>query len=234
MMKKTMLTLGLFFAMSFQCTLAHAADGVAPIQSAYTAKLMTEFQDIKNSDNEITSSLKNLYKGEEIEKYNSIKNNVYNHLSDYMKMKYNLYNTYIVNNIKDIPLYSNLPNTTLGYTVYNSKYILIQDNSKYRSVESLLFHELGHALDAYDELDNYDVRQRGKYSSSDEFKKISEEEKGNLNNLTDIYYFTENMREYFAESYAIYIRNPSEMKKVAPKTYAFIDRVSNQKVGFLT
>lgn len=228
-MKKALIASILLLIMNTQCITVQAL-GLGSVQASNISSLMFTLKDIGNTDNKIKDTVTNLNKDEDVKQYTTIKNNVYNQLSDYMKIKYSLYNIYIVNNIQDIPIYNDKPDTTLGYIEYNSKYILLENNTKYRSVESLLMHELGHALDTYDELDNYPTRESGKYSNTEAFKKISDKEKYDLQNLTDILFFTSNIREYFAESYVIYMQNPSEMKKVAPETYTFMNNVVNQNI----
>ena len=83
-----------------------------------------------------------------------------------------------------------------------------------------LIHELGHAYDF----------NNGWISKQSEFKNIYKKEK---NKFTKTAYYKypmgkikdniNNVQEYFASSFTVYVRSPKDLKKNCPKTYAYFD-----------
>lgn len=97
-----------------------------------------------------------------------------------------------------------------GVTDYASKQILIEDRAK--AINESVIHEFGHFIDYYSKFE----------SSSEEFKKIYEEEvetfKKNISNPGCV----TNTKEFFAETIYYMYTNPS---KCTPKAKAFALRV---------
>ena len=85
-----------------------------------------------------------------------------------------------------------------------------------------LIHELGHAFDY----------NGGRFSFTDEFKKIYKAEKKKFTK-TKYYKYPmgkikeniSNPQEYFASSFTVYVRSPKDLKKQCPKTYAYLKKV---------
>lgn len=147
-------------------------------------------------------------------------------LTDYMKQKLNMYHTYIVDTkINSIENHTDLSNNVQGIISYKNKEILITDYNNKKN-KRILFHELGHAIDCYDELDNYAYPVLGKYSNTEEFRKIFEAENRSLKSYADELYFDEKISEFFAESFSIYICNPYAVEKNAPMLFEYFQKIT--------
>ncbi len=88
----------------------------------------------------------------------------------------------------------------------------------------VLYHEIGHA---------YDAGAAGLYSAAhhDEFYKIYEAEMYKFRGFPDTSYShtRSDSSEYFAESFAVYFLDRGKLKKYAPKTYAYMQKVLQKK-----
>lgn len=154
-----------------------------------------------------------------------ILDNVDYELTDYMKQKLNMYNAYIVDTkINNIDRHTNLNDNVQGVISYKYKEILITDYNNKKN-KRILLHELGHAIDCYDELDNYSHVTPGKYSNTEEFKQIFESEKRELKSYSDELYFDEKIGEFFAESFSIYIDKPHIVEKNAPMLFDYFQKI---------
>ena len=111
-----------------------------------------------------------------------IYNEVYNKLSDYMKLKVSMYDVYFVkDDIKKVEGFED--KLGAGVTRFQDSVVLVdysQDGSK--TPEFVLSHEIGHVLDSKSELEGY-VAARGRflYSTSPEFLKIVVKDVGYTN-----------------------------------------------------
>lgn len=88
--------------------------------------------------------------------------------------------------------------------------------------ECTLIHELGHAYD-------YNM---GWLSKKSDFMKIYKEEKSKFTKTSYYKYpmgkIKQNIgdaQEYFASSFAVYVRNKSDLKKHCPKTYQYLEEL---------
>ncbi len=168
------------------------------------------------------------------EKTETQKQEVVSTLSPYMKLKSMMYNFIFEDTaISNLEQYKDTPKSkkdiVMGLIDYDKALIYVHDEGNRQKSEHIMYHELGHALDAFDELDNSIFKKAGKYSSTDEFKSIFSEEKNCLLKLAKEKYYTDDPGEYFAESFAIYMEFPDLVKKNAPKTYAYIHEKANQQ-----
>lgn len=88
----------------------------------------------------------------------------------------------------------------------------------------VLYHEIGHA---------YDAGAAGMYSTAhhDEFDKIYKAEMYKFRGFPDTSYShtRSTAEEYFAESFALYFLDRGKLKKYAPKTYAYMQKVLQKK-----
>lgn len=123
--------------------------------------------------------------------------------------------------------YSREPGTTtVGMCDYTNKLIIV----KRRTYDTLyntsiyLLHEVGHFV-------NY---HSGAYSSPtyrSKFQNIYNEEKAKFNRLQDrlnlmtTAHNTSNTSEYFAQTFAVYMKEPNKLKKSCPKTYKYIRKI---------
>ena len=85
-----------------------------------------------------------------------------------------------------------------------------------------LYHEVGHFFD-------YKYYKYYSLSDSKEFQAIFYEERYNFKtNHSELWYFQETSREYFAQAFAEYILNPKRLQKNCPETYEFINYYINK------
>lgn len=82
-------------------------------------------------------------------------------------------------------------------------------------------HEVGHFIDMTENKEGNKLVF--KYSNSKEFKEIYEKEKNKLFNDDEAYY-RDDITEYFAEAYAMFVDN-YDYKDIAPLTYDYIQNV---------
>jgi hypothetical protein len=131
----------------------------------------------------------------------------------------------------DYTFYLGIPNndeikgkTTHGLHLRSRKQIHIFNNLKSDAhVYTVLYHELGHALDySYEPVSA--TSGITLYSQTEEFLACSDEAR-NLKAYTIDCNFNTRGREYFAECVALYKLRPDIMKSNAPRTYAFIDSI---------
>lgn len=113
-------------------------------------------------------------------------------------------------------------NFVIGLTSSKKHEILIAEG---RSFEAY-YHEVGHATDL----------SLGRLSSSDEFKKIMQQEMDNIKDLPCVYtwYAKTNEMEFFAEMFACYIRFPDQLETSCPKVYFYFkDTVFSEVENFI-
>ena len=108
-------------------------------------------------------------------------------------------------NIEDT--YQSKTKNTIGLTIYSKKRIYVLNNEGY--IASAVIHEFAHALDC---LNNY-------ISFSDEWIAIYNEERAKSGYAE---YFTNDSREFFAESVQQYYTYREMVRKNTPKCYEFI------------
>ena len=103
--------------------------------------------------------------------------------------------------------------TFAGLTIYGDNMIVVGYSEK--RIRRALLHEMGHFVDA----------ELGYISLGDEFKAIytAEKNKANFKDQVDKHCVSSS-HEYFAEAFNQYLQYPSNLKKNAPKTYAFIKK----------
>lgn len=100
-----------------------------------------------------------------------------------------------------------------GSTFYNKKIIVMQ--ADYLAIQTATIHEVGHWFD----------RNFGNISSSKEFVRVYEAER-----YAFMCYFKrdckmDDKKEYFDETFNLYIESPGKMQLIMPITYAFFNRV---------
>ena len=136
---------------------------------------------------------------------------------------------YSVEYTNDIPnMNSGLKEATTNAVVnYGDRTIKVRKSLDTNYKKHSLLHEEGHVLDTYMIGDTILSRH---FSSIDRFKEIFDKEKLNLEDFSYDVYYTDDIHEYFAESFAMYIENPSRVKRLAPLTYGFIDELYNNGV----
>lgn len=153
-----------------------------------------------------------------------------NILTDYMKQKLSMYKVSVVDkDIYKLPNYADMNKRVIGVTNYQVSEILIHSNYSIEDEKRILFHELGHTIDSWDVLDGSQYKCVGKYSGTHEFEEIFKEECDPLVKYSDERYFKSDIREFFAESFAIYMVNPDVVKENAPKLYAFMEKIHELK-----
>lgn len=148
--------------------------------------------------------------------------------------KLNQYNFYIVNQeLYKIPDFSNrnYNNTIKGSANLEDKEVVIyEEPNNFNKAMWHVYHEAAHCLD-------YDlVKDNGKpglYSNTQEYKQISDEEWKNIQPYSTYVETALNVNEEFAECFTLYIIYPEKLKSVAPKTYAYIDKLGFVKQGSL-
>ncbi len=113
---------------------------------------------------------------------------------------------------------------TNGFFNLKEKIIRINEELSGGEQDRVLYHELGHYIDALTDL-----------SQTEEFKQIFEEERYTSSYLSGEYYFTEKIKEYWAESFSIVANKPQKARKDMPKTYDYItEKVNEFNDGFNT
>ena len=100
-------------------------------------------------------------------------------------------------------------NAFSGVCSYNQKKIHINANEY--SIYRAMAHEIGHALEYYID----------KPSNTDEFNAIYEKEKDLLFS-EDEQYYTLTTKEYWAESFRLFVLDREKLHDLAPETYQFI------------
>ena len=83
-------------------------------------------------------------------------------------------------------------------------------------INTALYHEIGHVLDYIKGGNDY-------ISLSSEFKSIFEEERNLLYSESDVEYNSE--QEFFAESFALYMKDRTGLAKAAPKAYKYLRNI---------
>lgn len=137
---------------------------------------------------------------EEIEK---LPDNIYNLLKNDWKI-------YLTDEDLDDKFFDGALGSVPGATVWNKKEIYIQNN--YDKLDMTVLHELGHAVDC--EL---------KINEQEEWKQIYNEEKELATFMTE--HCKSTIKEYFADSFSNYIKNPEELNEKCPKTYNYIEKI---------
>lgn len=151
-------------------------------------------------------------------------------ITDYMKQKLSMYKVSVVDeDIYKIPNYTKENRRVVGITNYNDSEILVHNNYSSEDEKRILLHELGHTIDTWDTLDGSYYKSVGKYSDTAEFKEIFKEECSSLTKYADEYYFETDVKEFFAESFAIYMNEPDVVKDKAPKLFNFMEKISKLK-----
>lgn len=145
------------------------------------------------------------------------------------KEKLSQYKVEIIDNsIKDIPEYSYCDKYVMGITDYSGKKVFIHENNHDWMTRHILYHEAGHVLDSLDKYSAIDYVGGDVYefySSSNDFSDIFKDEKNQMKDFSYEEYYTTDQSEYFAESFALYIDDGARLKRRAPRTYEFIDKV---------
>ena len=95
-----------------------------------------------------------------------------------------------------------------GVYISNVNKIFIED---YVKNESAILHEVGHYFSIRNGL------------LTDEFNDIFEEEYESFRPLTLVPDYCNDLREYYAEAFSVYHKNPEKLIKACPKTYKYID-----------
>ena len=145
-------------------------------------------------------------------------------------------NIYITDvTIDTISIFRCKSSTTMG--LYDGTTRNIYVSARYGNttqVSHVLSHELGHALDAFTKEDEkmndepnkifYTAGWVGKYSNTSEFKELKELYYSAILPYSQELYFND-INEFFAESYAIYVENPNLRSKF-PHLYSYYDRVT--------
>lgn len=174
---------------------------------------------------------------------NKIYNKSYNSLSQYEKQQLSIFDINIINEmIKD--KFKDKDKLTMGFIDYNTKTIYVSNNkSNSSNADKIFYHEIGHSINYVfvkktsqaiynDKVEYFDSShwEYEYYSKSQEFIDIFKEEKHDIYLYSDEKYFLTDSSEYFAECVAIYHQKPDKLKRLAPGTYEFLDKVINQKV----
>lgn len=109
--------------------------------------------------------------------------------------------------------YPEIKSSLAGLTMFDERMIVIGYSEK--RIRRALLHEMGHFVDS----------ELGFPSFTDEFEAIynSEKNKAKFKDQVDKH-CTSTSTEYFAEAFLQYLIYPSNLKKNAPKTYAFIKK----------
>ena len=108
---------------------------------------------------------------------------------------------------------ANSVNRYSGICVYKEKTIYI--NSEKSNIKQAMAHEIGHALEI-----NLD-----KPSITEKFDEIYKKERHRLFYQSNEKYYTTTNREYWAESYKLYITEQEKLKSLAPETYEYLFNV---------
>lgn len=172
---------------------------------------------------------------------NKIYTEFYQKLTNYEKQRLSMFDIFIINkDLEEVP--KNKNDILLGYTTYYNRTMYVSNNNENKDdVIRVLFHEFGHSID-YDFIKSTSVAVYNNkieyfdsshwvpkcYSESPEFIKIFEEEKNNIKLYSNEEYFLKDSSEYFAECTAIYHLQNDKLKRLAPKTYAFLYKIINQ------
>lgn len=177
-----------------------------------------------NISNISTKDVKN--KNESTSFINSI-----NKLNNFSKQKLKQYNIILTDKrINSYDKYSNKENCVRGLIDYNNNNIVVH-NYRYDTEKSLfiLYHELGHTLDSYNYTDKFSIIHFERHSNTKEFIDLFNEEGIYLDNFTDEKYFYSKKKESFAETFAIFMTYPNELKKYAPKLYNYMYTIYNKQ-----
>jgi hypothetical protein len=158
---------------------------------------------------------------------NKVYNQTYDILSDYEKQQLSIFDVNIVK--KQInEIYKDQNRCVIGLTDYQNKVVYISTSNRHYDAERIMLHETGHVIDV--EYINGVLVVYGEYSLKPEFIEIFNKEKHSINLYSNEKYFLSNSTEYFAECVAIYHLNGDKLKRLAPKTYEYLDRVINQEI----
>lgn len=151
---------------------------------------------------------------EEINSFEENLNKLPNDIKDYVLYNYEIH---IVN--KDIATilkenYNTNIKTAAGYTDYNQKIIYV--NKKYPKT---LIHEIGHVYS----------KKNNSLDSSDEWVNIYKLEKYKFIDKTQYatIYMTNDSVEFFAETFALYILSPNQLKEKSEIVYNYYKKMLN-------
>lgn len=154
-------------------------------------------------------------------------------ITDYMKQKLSMYKVIIVDeDINKIPGYTDKDKIVKGFINYNTNEIFIHNDYDSENLKKILLHEIGHSIDLWDSLDGYSYKSLGKYSNTSEFQEIFKKECSYLSKYSGEYYFETDIKEFFADSFAIYLTMPDIVKEKAPKLFEYMKKISNLKSVF--
>lgn len=112
-----------------------------------------------------------------------------------------------------------------GLTSYSRQRIFFGNYGE--SLKTAVIHEFGHYYDFTLVSDN-----NTKFSDSEEFQKIFNEEAGNLGFIDEILsdHARERSSEYFAESFQQYFLNPELLEKNCPSTYQLFNQLISSEI----
>lgn len=151
-------------------------------------------------------------------------------MNKFMKQKASLYKIIFTDDkyVDEVKGYYHCKKETNGLIDFKNKTIIVRGITRDAEwTEQIFYHQLGHAIDSYDDYDACSIINGHKYSSNNNFLFIFNQEG---NSIRDKAYFKEyinNRTDAFAESFAIYMMYPSYMKNKAPKLYSYIDSIVN-------
>lgn len=156
---------------------------------------------------------------------------VFSNLTQYMKLKASLYKIHIIyDKVNTLEKYSEKESYVAGTIDYYDKNIYVTKKENNEKTEHILYHEIGHIMDEYDESDGHHDISIRRYSSTSEFKKIFEQEKNSISEYSKEKFFKKQIDEYFAECIAIYVEQPDKLKEFAPLTYEYLDKILNLNI----
>ena len=179
------------------------------------------------ADNIITYNSKNVSDQHINQQYTTLANTEINNMfTDVAKEKIKSFKLLVVNQEIYKLISNDKENWDSGvkglFLARDREILLYQDMYRYNG-SRCFYHEIGHLLD-YDLIK--DDGQVGLYSDTIEFKTVMAAEKEILSKYTAEYYFSTNIHEQFAECFGFYATCPDQMKSVAPKTYAYMEKLN--------
>ncbi|NRY59837.1 anthrax toxin lethal factor-related metalloendopeptidase [Clostridium beijerinckii] len=141
--------------------------------------------------------------------------------------KLNQYSFYVVNQeLYKIPNILYRDENSKGSANFENKEVIIYETpNNLTNTIWHAYHEAAHCLDYDLAKDNGEL---GLYSNTQEYNQISDEEWNNISPYSNYVASHLNIHEEFAESFTMFVMHPDILKNVAPKTFAYLD-----KLGFV-
>lgn len=157
-------------------------------------------------------------------------NDINKNMNKFMKQKASLY-TIIFTDDKyadEVEGYYDYKSKSNGLISFGKRTIIVR-GLPYDSewTEQSFYHQLGHAIDAYDYYDTCTTIAGYKYSVNSRFLSIFKEEGHSIREKSYYKQYEDDRAEAFAESFAIYMMYPDFMKNKAPNLYAYIDKIAH-------